>query len=770
MRHTGKVMIITYKLNSLTQSSFKLILITLLFSSIVNVGYATKKVNGSISRYNEQSSVNSNLFKTSDIYDYSTEYEHSLVNNRDKQNEDLDDNLDKYQLAEISSYIAEKTEKELGKQKKQESVEQFNYVKSPSKIILFVWDGLRRDVITPLHTPNLYKLKENGTYFSDHHSSYPTVTMNNANSIATGNYAGLTGFYGNIVWRPDLIRIPGLNFDFTQPTGTEKQSILQALDQSKIDKPLLYVETLLQKARQYGLSTVQVGKAGPVGLQNINLSSEQSIIVTTDKIYPENFAKNLLNKGYFLPKKAVESYPDVTNKLKKDSNNPTEKSLTKELISIDGKIPLVGLSNPQDSNEAKYQSGNEYFMDIFLKEILSNNSPDLSIIWLREPDTTEHTYGPGSKSFYLALENQDKLLGKLLLYINKLGLVNNTNLIIASDHGHSNVSANIDLFPLRTISNGQIGELSNDGYSVSGYIRIADVLTKAGFRAFDGQGCSYNPVQHGILANGSLVATIEVDKEGSICGQGKGALYTTPSYKVPKELPVDSVVIANNRGSAFLYVPSGNHDIVKKLVRFLQSRQEFDSIFVDSLYGAIPGTLPLKTINFYDSKEERHPDIVVSMSYDDKALVQGLAGTEYSNVELDRGSHGSLSPIDINAVFIGYGPNFKDKYIDLLPTGNVDLPVTMAYILNLPFFDRQGRPALEALKNSGVKASDYELRYKQLQPQEPARELKIQAITNMNEKESLTDKDTYTFVMNTKELSYKSFEYMYIDSSKAVRY
>lgn len=445
-------------------------------------------------------------------------------------------------------------------------------------------------------------------------------------------------------------------------------------------------------------------------------------------------------------------------------------STTKELISIDGKIPLVGLSNPEDSEEAIYQSGNEYFMDIFLKEILPSHNPDISIVWLREPDISGHIYGPGSKSFYQALENQDKLLGKLLLYIDKLGLAKNTNLLIASDHGHSNVSSYQDLFPLRSIKNGQIGDISKEGYSVSGYVRIADMLTKAGFTAFDGSGCVYNPVQHGILANGTLVATIEIDKDGTVCGQGEGALFTTPSYNVPKELPAGAVVVANNGGSVFLYVPDGDHEVVKKLVRFLQSRQEFDSIFVDSLYGSLPGTLPLNAVKFYDINQERHPDILVSMSYDDKAVVQGLAGTEFSSVELDRGSHGNLSPIDISTVFIGFGPNFKSNYVDLLPTGNVDLPVTMAYILNLPFFDREGRPVLEALKNSGVKASDYQLNFKQMQPEEPARELKIQSVISLGDNEQLEDKDTYTFVMNTKQLSYQGLEYTYIDSSKAIRY
>src|SRR5262252_4556702 len=55
-------------------------------------------------------------------------------------------------------------------------------------VIVFVWDGLRADDLTPEITPNYFALARTGVVFADHHAVYPTFTMMNSASIATGTY------------------------------------------------------------------------------------------------------------------------------------------------------------------------------------------------------------------------------------------------------------------------------------------------------------------------------------------------------------------------------------------------------------------------------------------------------------------------------------------------------------------------------------------------------------------------------------------------------
>ena len=61
------------------------------------------------------------------------------------------------------------------------------------RVIIFVWDGLRADDLTPEIAPNYFALARSGVVFADHHAVYPTFTMMNSASIATGVYPGAHG-------------------------------------------------------------------------------------------------------------------------------------------------------------------------------------------------------------------------------------------------------------------------------------------------------------------------------------------------------------------------------------------------------------------------------------------------------------------------------------------------------------------------------------------------------------------------------------------------
>src|SRR4051812_37866072 len=94
-------------------------------------------------------------------------------------------------------------------------------------VLVIVWDGLRPDFVGP-DTPNLVALRDSGVEFSDHHSTYPTFTMMNAASLATGAFPGTTGFYGNVVWQPSARGkdSAGKEVDFPQPGFFEGSALL----------------------------------------------------------------------------------------------------------------------------------------------------------------------------------------------------------------------------------------------------------------------------------------------------------------------------------------------------------------------------------------------------------------------------------------------------------------------------------------------------------------------------------------------------------------
>ena len=311
------------------------------------------------------------------------------------------------------------------------------------------------------------------------------------------------------------------------------------------------------------------------------------------------------------------------------------------------------------------------------------------------------------------------------------------------------------MFPLRTIGDGRVGRPDADwGYSVSGGIRLADEMTRAGFTAFDGFGCVYAPVMSGIRADGTQLHPTRFDDDGRVCG--KPGPYTTPSYKVPVDLPSQAFVIAPNGGSEYLYLPSHDRKKIVDAVRFLQSHEMFGAIFVDARYGKIPGTLPLSSVHLENS---RSPDIIASYDFNADAVVQGFKGTVYNSMSNERGMHGSFSPVDVHNLLIASGPDFRQGFRNELPSGNVDLAPTLASVLKLDLGKTDGRVLREAVATrnaDGLSAKPADI------VTDTATGLDVRRVDG-----SSMGRSSYRFVLKTRQLEDNGKTYTYFDQAKA---
>jgi predicted AlkP superfamily pyrophosphatase or phosphodiesterase len=624
-------------------------------------------------------------------------------------------------------------------------------------VIVFVWDGMRPDSISQADTPRLAALAKRGSYFADNHSSYPTFTMMNAAAFATGASSGKSGFYGNTVYRPGApARTSGGDeIDLNDPVFTEDYAILKQLGANQ-DEHLFLIGTLFQAAQKAGLKTAAVGKSGPAFLQDYK---NGGVMLDEKAAFPLEFARELQIAHIALPSATAFAYPGAALKLAADNGDPTYQPGTRYLA--DHVTP-----DPSDHSGTPPSAANKYLVSVYLDFILPQKRPDLSVVWLRNPDTTEHTYGVGSPNYHAALQAQDELLGRLEDKLVDLGIDKTTDLIVVSDHGHSNVSGPLDLFPLRKVENGKLGGTDKEhGYSVSGEVRLAHELSMAGIRAYDGSGCMYDPVLSGIRADGSQVHADRNDASGSTCG--KPGKYTTPSYELLHPfLPREAFVVASNGGSDYLYQPQHDPDRVRAAVRFLQSHEEYGAIFVDERYGDIPGTLPLSSVHL-ESAEGRNPDIVFGYTFDAHAMIQGVPGIEFQGVSnhISRGMHGSFSPIDVHNTLLASGPDFRNDFTDVLPSGNVDVAPTIAKILGIDLPAADGRPLFEALQGRDrVDAKAYSVTSKTISPPSVATDLTI-----MSPIGSQTGKTRYNFDLRVKELRYGDHSYTYFDSAKAER-
>ena len=250
---------------------------------------------------------------------------------------------------------------------------------------------------------------------------------------------------------------------------------------------------MLQAAQAKGLTTAAVGKFGAAFIQDYKRGG---IILDEDAAMPLGFAKELQQAGYPLPRNSSNAYEAGALTLANDNGDPT------------APIPIQRLKdgqtgNPLDCSGALSRRGFAYLTDVFVNYILPNKKPDLTIFWSKEPDATNHAYGPGTCNSIDATRMNDEILGRVVEKLRQLGWEASTDIIITQDHNHSTVSGDVAHYPLRAIVDRGIGAVSPDGYSVSGFVRTAELLTRDGLKAFDGAGCRDIPILSGIMSDGT---------------------------------------------------------------------------------------------------------------------------------------------------------------------------------------------------------------------------------------------------------------------------
>ena len=624
------------------------------------------------------------------------------------------------------------------------------------RVIVFVWDGLRADQLTPEIAPNYFALARSGVRFADHHSVYPTFTMMNSASIATGTYPGAHGFYGNVVYAPSAKgrNAKGANIDFSAPAFIEDFGVVEAV-RNAYEGKLTLVSTMLQAAQAKGLTTLAIGKFGAAFIQDYNRGG---LILDEDAAMPLSFALELQQAGYPLPQNSIHAYEAGALRLAKDNGNPTVSLPIRRLK--DGQS-----GNPLDCSGALSRPGFAYLTGVFVNYILPNKKPQLTVFWSKEPHATNHAYGPGTCNSKDATRMNDEILGRVVEKLRHLGWDKSTDIIITQDHNHSTVSGDVAHFPLREIATGGVGAHDPHGYSVSGFVRTAELLTRDGLKAYDGAGCRDVPILSGIPADGEQLRPRKEDQHGDVCGPGQK--YTSLSYVVPTPIPAGAIVVAANAGSDYLFVPDGNADTVKAAVASLQGRLQFGAIFVSDRYGEIAGTLPMSLIKTESSEEGRAPDIIVSFSYDENAAVAGVAGISYASSVNRRGDHGSFSPTDTHISLMASGPDFKESYNDTLPTANVDIAPTVARILGFAMPAAQGRVIEEALRG-GPPLSEYAVLNK-IHRSSTNTGLTVKLPTDLDGSAVDAKLTRYSVELKTKILSRGGSSYTYFDQARAIR-
>ncbi|HEY3885412.1 MAG TPA: hypothetical protein VGL62_09415, partial [Vicinamibacterales bacterium] len=178
-------------------------------------------------------------------------------------------------------------------------------------------------------------------------------------------------------------------------------------------------------------------------------------------------------------------------------------------------------------------------------------------------------------------------------------------------------------------------------------------------------------------------------------------------------------IVAANGGSDLIYVPDGSTETVREIVNRVVTYDYVGGVFVDDRYGDLPGTLPLSAINLVGDSKVPRPAVIVAFKHfyaDPSDLKSGHQVCD-SWLQPGQGNHGGFGRESTFNYFAAIGPDFKRRFTDPMPAGNMDIAPTLAHLLgfDLARGPLVGRVLTEALAG-GAPPSAARVQYQRSTP------------------------------------------------------
>ncbi len=251
------------------------------------------------------------------------------------------------------------------------------------RVVVVVLDGMRRDQITAGNTPGLVDLAARAQSFAQHHSMFPSATRVVSASFATGCLPGRHGLQGNSLALLEGGRL--VCHDAGHPDFLQHKR--------RVTGRALAMPTLAERLAASG---------GMVLFSNVSPGAAYAHD-------PDGFGHVYHRAGSYAP----------------------------------GRKRLAGaqaLSIGQDA------AGEQLMTERFIGEALCERSPALAILWLGEPDATQHLAPLGSPQQLAALAQADANAARVVQAVDRLrNQGEDVLLIVCSDHGHQTVSRVVDV-------------------------------------------------------------------------------------------------------------------------------------------------------------------------------------------------------------------------------------------------------------------------------------------------------------------------------------
>jgi hypothetical protein len=251
------------------------------------------------------------------------------------------------------------------------------------RAILVTLDGLRRDFITAETTPHLVAFSGRAETFADYRTVFPSCTRVVSASIATGCFPARHELQGN-----SMVLVE--NGELV-PHDAGKPDFLQ--HKRKVTGRSLAVPTLAERVSTIG---------GAIIFSNVSPGAAYAHD-------PDGHGHVYHRAGSFGP----------------------------------GRVPIPA---PEALEVQPDLGGDRLMTERFIREVVFARSPALGVLWLGDPDATQHNSPLGSVEHLEALRQSDLRAQEVIEAVQtRRAAGEDILLMIGSDHGHQTVTGVIDI-------------------------------------------------------------------------------------------------------------------------------------------------------------------------------------------------------------------------------------------------------------------------------------------------------------------------------------
>lgn len=265
-------------------------------------------------------------------------------------------------------------------------------------VVVVVFDGMRPDFITPQYAPNLYSLATNGVFFRRNHPVFISTTIVNGTAIATGTHPGTSGILANSDYREEL-----------NTQSAVASEVLDTIRRGDLASEGRYVDadTLAEIVQDAGHHTYIAGTKS-VALLHDRKPRRFDTAAHSNSI--------TLGRGLVMPR----LMGDPLKKVNEDKVFPD--TFTTPNVASDG-----------------------WTTRALVRGLWNKGIPKYSLLWLSDPDVTQHAKGVGSPEAISAIEASDKNLGEVIKVLKEKGVYEKTDIFVVSDHGFSSITRAADI-------------------------------------------------------------------------------------------------------------------------------------------------------------------------------------------------------------------------------------------------------------------------------------------------------------------------------------